>query len=173
MTSGNPQTRGDPFVPLQVDNGRASSRRKASIPSTHRLVTPSGPQALYTARMIQDEPTQVWVKSLFAGLLLSACVTVGACTTMAQQSVRAIVRLAPGVEIADHVAFQRLVLARTSVRVVYAAALSERMHAINIICESTDPDCGRAKEALMGTGLFTSIVDDQRRRAGGTHDGKE
>ena len=82
---------------------------------------------------------------------------------MAEQSTRVIVTLAPGVQIADHAAFERAVLARTAVKVTYAAAVSERMYALNVQCESDDPRCVRAKAALQASGLFTSVTDDRRR----------
>ncbi len=74
-----------------------------------------------------------------------------------------IVTLAPGVQIADHAAFERAVLARTSVKVTYSAAVSERMYALNVQCEANDPGCVRAKASLQASGLFTSVTDDRRR----------
>lgn len=82
---------------------------------------------------------------------------------MGDQSTRVIVALAPGVQISDHAAFERTVLARTAVKVTYAAAISDRRHALNVLCEANDPGCARAKASLQASGLFASVTDDRRR----------
>ncbi len=82
---------------------------------------------------------------------------------MPEQSTRIIVTLAPGVEVADRTAFERMVLERTSVKLVYAAAVADRVHAFTLLCEPVDAGCAHAKEVLMDSDLFTSIADDKRR----------
>jgi hypothetical protein len=102
------------------------------------------------------------MKDRVGGLLLTLCLTV-ACAAVPQGSARVIATLAPGVSLSDHAAFERLVFARTAVKIGYVAAISEHTHALTVSCEPSDVDCARARAALMASGLFAAIDDDRRR----------
>ncbi len=96
-------------------------------------------------------------------MAIAACVVLAACASAAAGSVRVIVTLAPGVQVTDPAAFEREVLARSSVKVSYAAAVSDRVHALTVACAADDAGCARAKQKLEASGLFTSVADDRRR----------
>ena len=98
-----------------------------------------------------------------AGIRIAACATFAACASTASDVARVIVTLAPGVQVTDPAVFEREVLARASVKVTYAAAVSDRMHALTIACAADDAGCARARRALLASGLFSSLVDDRRR----------
>jgi hypothetical protein len=98
-----------------------------------------------------------------AGIRIAACATFAACATTANDVARVIVTLAPGVQVTDPAGFEQAVLARTSVKVTYAAAVSDRMHALTVSCTADDAGCVRARQALLASGLFSSLVDDRRR----------
>lgn len=123
-----------------------------------------GAAARYTGRVSADHAAPPARRFRAANVLLTVCAALGACASMASESARVIVTLAPGVEISDPGAFERTVRERTSVRVTYAAAVSERMHALHVHCETSDAGCAHAQEVLRASGLFSSLTEDQRRK---------
>jgi hypothetical protein len=102
------------------------------------------------------------MKERVGGMLLTVFLTV-ACAAAPQGSARVIATLAPGVSLSDSATFERLVFARTAVKIGYVAAISDHMHAFTVSCEPSDVDCARARAALMASGLFAAIDDDRRR----------
>jgi hypothetical protein len=116
----------------------------------------------FPARDTGRVPTRRFVTHAWLGFAMSA--RLSACASTDEPRMRVLVTLAPGVQVADQTEFEQRVLARSSVKVAYAGAVSERVHALNITCAADDAGCEHTRSRLLASGLFTSVADDGRRR---------
>ncbi len=86
------------------------------------------------------------------------------CAVAAPRSMPVIATLPAGAEAKDPAALVNEIVRRTGVRIVFGSALSDRVLAITVLCETTDPDCNQARATLLASGMFVDISPDLKRR---------